>query len=189
MSTPEGTGRPILGIPGSVAAGAFNVRLLEIAGRICAPAGTVVPVPQQEVAALPAYDPRATAFPPSVQRLRTAVDGCRGLLVSTPEYNGSIPGALKNAIDWAAAGEDGGPIRGKAAAVIGVDRGPVGADWAHAEVRKVLDLAGARVIPDELVICDADRPALWNGEGLADTDAELALRQVLDSLLMEAAVP
>ena len=103
----------------------------------------------------PGADPDA-----EVARFRDAVDGADGILLATPEYNGSMPGCLKNAIDWiAVARGDGGPvpIAGKPAAVIGADRSRFGCDWAVADARKVLEVAGARVLPEGLAIPSAEQ--------------------------------
>jgi chromate reductase len=71
----------------------------------------------------------------------------------TPEYNGSIPGALKNAIDWASRPTPGtSPLANKPVAVIGASTGMFGGVWAQAELRKVLGLAGARVLEHEVAV-------------------------------------
>jgi chromate reductase len=74
----------------------------------------------------------------------------------TPEYNGSIPGQLKNALDWVSRPPATSPMRGKPAAVIGASTGLFGAVWAQAELRKVLGTMGARVLDRELPLPQAE---------------------------------
>ena len=100
------------------------------------------------------------------------------LLISTPEYNASIPGALKNALDWASRPFPTNPLRGKPVAVIGASTGMFGAVWAQAELRKVLKTIGARVVGDELVVPHAHERVQAGGRWL---DAEL--RDELAALL------
>ena len=70
------------------------------------------------------------------------------LLLVTPEYNGSIPASLKNAIDWISRPHGAGVISGKPLAVIGVSNGRYGGVWAHDDARKVASIAGASVLDD-----------------------------------------
>ena len=88
--------------------------------------------------------------------LRQAIADADGLLFATPEYNSSIPGVLKNAIDWASRPRATTPLQGKPAAVIGATTGSFGAVWAQAELRKVLGSTGARVVDLDLPV--AKRP-------------------------------
>ncbi len=76
--------------------------------------------------------------------------------MATPEYNASIPGVLKNALDWVSRPLAQTPLRGKPAAVVGASTGLFGAVWAQAETRKVLSTIGARVVDRELPIGQAD---------------------------------
>ena len=76
--------------------------------------------------------------PAPVHALRRAIAEADGLLFATPEYNSSIPGVLKNAIDWASRPRESTPLQGKPAAVMGATTGQFGAVWAQAELRKVL---------------------------------------------------
>ena len=88
------------------------------------------------------------------------------MLVATPEYNGSVPGQLKNALDWVSRPISESPIRSKPVAVIGASPGSFGAIWAQRELKKVLGLMGARVLDVELAVAKADRR-------LEDPDPEL----------------
>lgn len=181
----NGDPRPlILGIPGSVRAGSLNVALLRAAAEELAPRALLELFEQPVLAALPSYEP-AAAPPEATETLRSAVEYADGVLIATPEYNGTLPGALKNAIDWAATPPRRGPFRGKPVAVVGTDRGSVGCDWAHADVRKVLEVAGARVVSRNLSI-DGAEDAFTNEGALAEATHRDRLRGLLDELLAEA---
>jgi chromate reductase, NAD(P)H dehydrogenase (quinone) len=84
--------------------------------------------------------------PDAVTALKEAIAEADGVLVATPEYNGSIPGFLKNALDWVSRPFEDNPLRNKPAAVMGASTGMFGAVWAQADLRKVLGLIGARAI-------------------------------------------
>jgi len=100
------------------------------------------------IAALPTYDEDLDGGePPSATvRLRTDIAFADALLFATPEYNASIPGGLKNALDWASRPYATNVLRHKPAAVVGASTGFFGAVWAQAELRKVLDASGAHVL-------------------------------------------
>jgi chromate reductase len=121
-----------------------------------------------------------------VRSWRAAIDGADALLFATPEYNSSIPGQLKNAIDWASRPFATAALRNKPAAVIGASTGMFGAVWAQAELRKVLAAAGARVIDRELPIAIADEAFSADGS-LAEQDQTLELGGILAELLGEGA--
>ena len=88
--------------------------------------------------------------PAAVAELRSAVAGADAVLIATPEYNASIPGVLKNALDWVSRPVATNPLRNKPAAVVGASTGAFGAVWAQAELRKVLSTIGARTLPNEV---------------------------------------
>jgi chromate reductase len=104
------------------------------------------------------------------------------VLVATPEYNGSIPGVLKNALDWVSRPAQGTPLRGKPAGVIGASTGLFGAVWAQAETRKVLSTIGARVVDREIPIPQADEALGADGLPL-DGDARESIEATLTELL------
>ena len=126
--------------------------------------------------------------PASVADMRAAIAGADALLISTPEYNGSIPGQLKNALDWASRPYPDNALRGRPALVVGASTGLFGAVWAQAELRKVLRTAGADVLDDELPIGMADSAFTADGS-LADPDQAAALTRVVDRLLHHAGRP
>src|SRR5919204_5625745 len=145
----------ILGIAGSLRRGSHNRRLLRAAGAALPPG--VVLVEWEGLAGLPAFDEDLEADPPeAVLELFDAIEDADALLIATPEYNASLPGALKNAIDWASRPFPDNVLRDKPVAVIGASTGLFGAVWAQAEVRKTLKASGAHVVEAELPVGLAD---------------------------------
>jgi chromate reductase, NAD(P)H dehydrogenase (quinone) len=171
----------ILGLSGSLRRDSHNTRLLEGARKLL-PSGVELVVFDQ-LAAIPPYsEDDEDRVPPAVAALGAAIAGADALLVATPEYNASIPGALKNALDWASRPIATTPLRGKPAAVVGASTGLFGAVWAQAELRKVLATIGARVVDRELPIGQADE-ALGRDGLPRDRAAVDALSATLDELL------
>jgi chromate reductase len=142
----------ILAISGSLRDGSFNTRLLHAAAEL-APEGVELEV-WAGLKAVPPFDEddEVGGVPAGVVELYDAVAGADALLFATPEYNSSVPGVLKNAVDWASRPKATAPIRNKPAAVVGASTGMFGAAWAQAELRKVLASAGARVVEGELPV-------------------------------------
>ena len=103
--------------------------------------------------AIPPYDEDddVEPAPAAVAALRAAIAGADAVLIATPEYNASIPGVLKNALDWVSRPLRSNSLRNKPAAVIGASTGAFGAVWAQAELRKVLGTIGARVLEGDAV--------------------------------------
>ena len=132
---------------------------------------------------LPHYDQDLdTDEPPAaVVAFRDAVRRADGLVVATPEYNGSMPGVLKNAIDWASRPRGASSIEGKPVAVISVSPSPRGAQWAREEAEKVLRVAGAVPLAQSVGIPSV-HAAVVDGE-LADADVERALRDLMQALV------
>ena len=120
--------------------------------------------------------------PPPVERLRAGIETADALLIATPEYNASIPGQLKNALDWASRPYPDSALRHKPVAVVGASTGLFGAVWAQAELRKVLATAGADVLDDELPIANAHE-AFDHDFTLADHELGTRLEQILANLL------
>jgi chromate reductase len=142
----------ILAIPGSVRRDSHNARLLRyVAER--APTGVEIEL-WDGLKSIPPYDEDddGAVAPAPVAALRNAIADADALLFATPEYNGSVPGVLKNAIDWASRPRATTPLQNKPAAVIGASTGAFGAVWAQQELRKVLRTAGARVVEAELPV-------------------------------------
>jgi chromate reductase, NAD(P)H dehydrogenase (quinone) len=158
----------ILGISGSLRRGSHNTNLLRAAAELLPP-GVELDV-YDGLGDLPAYDADRDTEPahPAVERLREAIADADGVLIATPEYNGSIPGFLKNALDWASRPFPENALRGKPVAVIGASTGLFGAVWAQAEVRKVLGIIGADVIDLELPVGQADAAFAEDGQLVED---------------------
>jgi chromate reductase len=143
----------VLGISGSLRRDSHNTRLLRAAGEIVEAQGAEFEL-FDGLKAIPPYDEDDDVGegPGAVARLREAIAGADALLFATPEYNSSIPGVLKNAIDWASRPAGAGALRNKPVIVIGASTGMFGAVWAQAELRKVLGATGARVAETELAV-------------------------------------
>ncbi len=141
----------------------------------------------QGLADIPPYDGDldVAPAPPAVRQLRDALASADAILISTPEYNSSIPGVLKNALDWASRPFPHNALRGKPVAVVGASTGLFGAVWAQAETRKVLSASGARVLDAELPVGHADGAFDASGH-LADPEAASRLREMLESLVASA---
>lgn len=175
----------ILAIPGSVGVGTFDVSLIHNAAREAPEDAELVLYSDPSLWAMPPYAPGVEANE-GVEHLRRAVGDADGLLLATPEYNGSMPAVIKNAIDWAAADLDDGPrpLVEKPVAVVGADAGNLGCDWAIADARKVLEVAGARVLRDGLAIrraADAFRDGV-----LVDAGERSRLSALMELLTLEA---
>jgi chromate reductase len=172
----------LLGVSGSLRRGSHNRKLLDAAAARL-PASVTLQV-FDGLAEIPPYSEDDGA-PPAVQRMREAIAGADGLLFATPEYNGSIPGQLKNALDWASRPFPDNSLRGRPALVVGASTGLFGAIWAQAELRKVLRTAGADVLDDELAVGMADSAFAPDGS-LADPDQAIALARAVERLLHRA---
>jgi chromate reductase len=140
----------ILGISGSLRRDSYNTGLLRAAAEL-APESVELEI-WEGLKAVPPYDQDDDKgdAPAAVSELRSAVAGADAVLIATPEYNASVPGALKNALDWVSRPVATNPLRNKPAAVVGASTGAFGAVWAQAELRKVLATIGARVLDTEV---------------------------------------
>ncbi len=178
----------VLAISGSLRAESYNTALARAAARL-APEGVVVDL-YDGLALLPPYDQNLDEgegqSPTAALELRERIEAADALLIVTPEYNGSIPGVLKNAIDWASARHRGSSFRNKTVAIAGVTTGQYGAIWAQQDLRKVLGICGARVIDGELPVSTAQSKFDARGE-LTDQLVAERLRAHLAALVAEAA--
>ena len=176
----------VLAVSGSLRDGSYNTSLLREAAAL-APDGVEVEL-WDGLKAVPPYDEDddIEPAPASVARLRAAVAGADALLFSTPEYNHSIPGQLKNAIDWLSRPLAATPLRNKPVAVIGASSGVFGAVWSQAELRKVLASTGARVLDVELACGQA--ASRFDGGRLADDELREPLREIVERLVEEVRV-
>ena len=143
----------VLGISGSLRRDSHNTMLLRAAGKLANQHGFEFEL-FDGLKAIPPYDEDDDVGhgPAAVVALREAIAAADAVLFATPEYNSSIPGVLKNSIDWASRPLPTNPLRNKPVAVIGASTGMFGAVWAQAELRKVLGATGARVLGVELAM-------------------------------------
>jgi chromate reductase, NAD(P)H dehydrogenase (quinone) len=178
----------ILAISGSLRRDSHNTRLLRAAAEMLPPGVELVPF--DGLPAVPPYneDVDRDPAPQGVEQLRAAIADADALLISTPEYNASIPGVLKNAVDWASRPYPNNVLKDKPVAVIGASTGLFGAVWAQAELRKSLRHTGAHVLDDELPVGLADHAFTPAGR-LADAELDHRLADVLDSLSRELEAP
>jgi chromate reductase, NAD(P)H dehydrogenase (quinone) len=175
----------IAGIAGSLRRGSSNRMLLQAAAQI---------LPQDAeleyfdlLDRVPPFneDWEADPAPPAVARLRDLIAGADGLLIATPEYNGSIPGQLKNALDWASRPYGAGALQGKPTAVISASPSPRGAAGAAADLRRVLTSTGASVVGSGLAVPGVFAQFRQDGR-LADPDLDRQLRTIASDLLQAA---
>ena len=167
----------ILGVSGSLRAESLNSALLREAARL-APAGVELEV-WDGLAGLPIYDQDLEGdVPGSVRRLREEWGSADAILFVTPEYNGSVPGGLKNAVDWASRPKGEAPLLNRTVAVVGASQGQFGALWAQQDLRRILGIAGARVVGEPVPVSRAH-------EGF-DEAAIDGVRDALESLVQAA---
>ena len=171
----------ILAIPGSLRAGSWNAALLRLAQER-APEGVRVDI-WDGLHHVPPFseDREGDDAPAPVHDLRNAIASAGALLVATPEYNGSAPGQLKNALDWASRPYGLSAVIGKPAGVISASTGSFGGRWAQEDVRKALRLSGAAVLGEGLAVGKAAERLAEAGEvdpeiaaGIDDVLAQLA---------------
>jgi chromate reductase len=177
----------VLAVSGSLRGDSYNTSLLRAAIE-AAPEGVEVELfDPAGLAALPVYDQDLDNGDVSEQvvRLREAWGSADALLFATPEYNGSVPGGLKNAIDWASRPRQEAALMNKTAAVVGASTGQFGAMWAQADLRKILGAAGARVVGDELSVTRAHEKFDSAGR-LLDGELFERLRLLLETLATES---
>ncbi|MPY34506.1 NAD(P)H-dependent oxidoreductase [Streptomyces adustus] len=139
----------ILALVGSLRAGSHNRQLAEAAVKL-APEGAEVEL-YEGLADIPFYNEDIDVegnVPAAAAKLRAAAQGADALLLFSPEYNGTIPAVLKNAIDWLSRPYGAGALTAKPVAVVGTAYGQFGGVWAQDETRKAAGIAGAKVLDD-----------------------------------------
>ena len=178
----------VLGISGSLRSGSYNTQLLRAAEELLpAEVEFVVYDGLKDVPPFDEDDDFEPA-PAAVTALRRAIGEADAVLIATPEYNSSVPGVLKNALDWVSRPVATNTLRNKPVAVVGASTGAFGAVWSQAELRKVLATIGARVVEGDVAVGHA--PTRFDEDGyLVDADLREQLGEVVDALLLEAGVP
>jgi NAD(P)H-dependent FMN reductase len=177
----------VLVLLGSLRKASVNRQLAEVAVD-SAPDGVTLRL-FDRLAEVPFYneDLDGESAPEPVRALRAAAAGADAALVVTPEYNGTIPGVLKNAIDWLSRPWGDSALMGKPLVVVGAAQGRNGGKWAHDEVRKSFGIAGARVIEDvELSVPTA---TLDGAHPRENANVVAALGEAIGKLVAAAGVP
>jgi chromate reductase, NAD(P)H dehydrogenase (quinone) len=172
----------VLAISGSLRRDSHNTTLLRAAAELLPP-----PVELEIFDGLKAVEPYDEdddegGGPAGARRLREAIESADAVLIATPEYNSSIPGQLKNAIDWASRPLGTNALWGKPVAVVGASTGTFGAVWSQAEARKALAASGARLIETDLPVGHADE-AFTNDGRLEETELRERYLEILDELI------
>ncbi len=174
----------ILGISGSLRRESYNRKLLQAAAELASPTTKVEVL--DGLKALPPFDQDEEGQPgEAVLALREAIALADAVLIATPQYNASLPGQLKNALDWASRPYQTNALRGKPVAVIGASPSPYGAARAQAEARTVLNAIGAEVIEAEFALARVVEQFDAEGQLVVETDRR-ALRGVVDALAARA---
>lgn len=169
----------VLGVSGSLREGSYNTMLLRAAAEV-APDGMAVEI--ADISDLPMYNAdveREEGFPESVRRFRGQLEGADGLLFATPEYNYSVTGAMKNAIDWASRRPS--PLDYKPAAILGAGGGS-GTARAQRHLRDILKHNDLRVVTEPEVLVARARQFFSDGR-LTDNTVRAEVRALLEALL------
>lgn len=167
----------ILGIAGSLRAGSYNRRLLETATEEGPHADWTI----ARLRGIPPYDAdvEARGLPPAVDQLKSQIADADVIVIATPEYNHSVPGVLKNAIDWASRPAMKSPLVGKRVVMMGASPGRGGARRALDHLRQILESTDAEPMPDVLSVpLVRDRFA----DGEPDNDLREEVRRVLEPI-------
>jgi len=175
----------VLGISGSLRRDSYNTKLLRAAEELL-PAG-VEYERWDGLKDIPPFDEDDDfePAPAAVTELRNAIGEADAVLIATPEYNSSIPGVLKNALDWVSRPIVTNTLRNKPVAVVGASTGAFGAVWAQAELRKVLAAIGARVVDAEVAV--GHTPTRFAEDGrLEDESLQEQLGETVETLLAAA---
>jgi chromate reductase, NAD(P)H dehydrogenase (quinone) len=172
----------VLAISGSLRRDSHNTALLRTAAELLPPSVEVELFDGLKLVEPYDQDDDNGSGPDGARRLREAIASADAVLIATPEYNSSIPGVLKNALDWASRPKGENALWSKPVAVVGASTGMFGAVWAQAETRKVLGASGARVIDRDLPVGHADDAFDEDGR-LGDIELRERYTEVLDELV------
>ncbi len=170
----------LLTISGSLRRGAYSAMLARAAADLAPEAAEVSFY--EDLGSIPAFneDLEPDHTPEAVEDLRRQVEAADALLIVTPEYNASIPGALKNAIDWASRPHGTSALLGKPTAIVSSSPSPFGGAWANQHLRRILSITGTPVVETELAVGKVDDKLDPGGE-LEDAET----RDQIESLLGE----
>lgn len=177
----------VLALSGSLRAGSHSTALLRHAAAL---AGDELELILYDgLREIPPFDEDAEADEAhvvAVERLKQALRDADGVLIATPEYNGSVPGVLKNALDWVSRPFETNPFRGKHVAIISASTGSFGGLWAQNDLRRILGTMGARVLGDSVTVPNVHTRVDGVGE-LAHPETSDGLAALLDGLQSEVA--
>lgn len=171
----------IFAIAGSMRAGSFNRKLL--AAAVQKVKGATVDVADLKEFDIPLYDGdlEAQGLPPGVLKLKERIAAADGLLIATPEYNWSIPGTFKNAIDWASR-PPSNPFRGKTVLLTAASNGYFGGVRSILQLRQVFVTLHATAIPEQVTVAFADKAFDESGQ-LVDPKLDAQLQKAVDALV------
>lgn len=173
----------IVAVAGSLRAASFNRKLLAVAVKVLRDAGAEVDVIDLKTAALPVYDGdiEDAGFPAEVKSLSARVAAAQGIVISTPEYNHSIPGGLKNFIDWLSRTRPQ-PFMNKIVAIMGATPGPAMTLRAQSMLRQTLAAVGALALTGNVGVARA-MDAFDESGALKDARANEVLTQLMGQLV------
>ena len=172
----------LLAISGSLRRDSHNTALARAAAELLPPSAKLEVFDGLKAVEPYDQDDDLDGGPTGASRLRDAIESADAILIATPEYNSSVPGQLKNAIDWASRPLGGNALWGKPVAVVGASTGTFGAVWSQAEVRKTLAASGARVIETDLPVGHAGEAFTEDGR-LTDVELHERYVEILDELV------
>lgn len=168
---------------GSLRAGSLNRRLIAAARTVAPPKLDLVVF--DDLRNVPLFDEDLEATSPlgprAVQDLRVLITDAAGVLIATPEYNQSIPGVMKNAVDWLSRPDEAAALADKPVAILGATTGPWGTRYAQKELRHALTAAGALVMPQPMLFVPYGETAFDAGGALTDPAVERRLRELLSA--------
>lgn len=173
----------ILALSGSLRTGSYNRKLLQIAKKIAQEEGAQVQEIDLRELALPPYDGdiETQGAPESVKKWKNAIEACDILLICTPEYNWSVPGVLKNAIDWAS--RLGNSFSGKTAAIMGASNGKLGTVRAQLHLRQIFQTLGVMLLPSPQILVSYNEEAFTDAGELKDPKTyELMQKLIRDTM-------
>jgi NAD(P)H-dependent FMN reductase len=179
----------ILTFAGSTRSDSYNKKLIHAAGAVAKEKGASVTFVDLSDYPMPWYDADLEAsagLPENAKKLRNLMLESNGVIIATPQYNASIPGVLKNAIDWLSRGEDGKPSRaafqGKKFALFSTSPGKKGAARALAHLHSVIDDCHGDIIEPQYAMPNAG--SAFSEEGhLVDQQAKLSIENEVHALI------
>lgn len=178
----------VLAFAGSTREGSLNKRLVVEAAQIAKKMGANVTVINLKDYPMPFFDEdleKKEGMPSKAKELRKLMIQSQVILIASPEYNGSLSGVLKNAIDWTSRNENGGPSRdaykGKKFAIMSTSPGSGGGDQSLAHLRAIIDSIGGTVISEQVTVPDAFNA--FDDQGLINPKTKAQLQQLVRKVL------